>query len=216
MKMLFLLFLFCTSNIHSEEFTNYSFKKYNFQVQIPYFWRWEKANPEKREGLLLKSFSPDLKNEFTVKVAPTRSMNTVRSFYKYVRKSNIATNEEPHTVDETYLNLKLLNGYMSSVTEIVNSRPKKGFLFTATDGVWMFTGKVLTEENEFEKNLSSMKRILQGFESSLKLQQYCCARCLEKKRSEEKTSLVCSELVSETQCNQFLKNTKLRISECEL
>jgi hypothetical protein len=212
---IFVLILFSTQSLGADNLTTYTFKKYNLQIKIPYLWRWKKENPEKKGGLFLLGYSPDNKYQFTIWVNSTRSLNTVRSFYKYLRKGNINLEEEPYSVDETFLNLKQLNGYMAPINERVGLKTHRGYLFTASNGIWMFTGKLVCDSSEYANNLEMLKEVLYSFSSNLNMQEYCCAKCIEGKNSGEKSE-VCSDLVSDEPCNIFLKNFKTRISECGL
>jgi hypothetical protein len=217
-SIILILSIFCivTNSFHlyAEEFVSHTLKSFNLKFRFPYTWRWKKLNPQRNEGKVFEVFSPDKNIALYLWVDKSRSADNVKVFKSFLRKWDIEVEEIPDFSTEEYPNLQSLNTYIVKYKEIRNNKIYKGYFFTGTDGVWVYTFKLEVENQKFEDTKNTISEVLAGIDTNQDWQQICCAACLKEIRFSIRRTTLCSDFISENPCYLFFKNTKMHYEDC--
>ncbi|MCB1176181.1 MAG: hypothetical protein KDK36_01265, partial [Leptospiraceae bacterium] len=196
------------------EFINHTIKNFNLKLRFPFTWRWKKLNPKRNEGRVFEVFSPNRKFHIQVWAEKTRNIDNIKSFKSYLRKQNFDIEESPDYSTSDYPNLQSLNSYMVKFKEFQNGKSYRGYFFTGTDGIWLFTFKLNIENSIYEDSKNTITEVLSGIDTNHDWQQLCCAACLKEIRYSMRRTTLCSDFIGKNPCYSFFKNTKLHYEDC--
>ena len=151
--LIFLFLLFFLPQIldcsPTEEFNFITIRRYNLLIKVPRSWR-RKLMKANREGLVTVISSPDEKMKFSVWVKESKSETPEQSIQRYIRKTKMKLITEVEKVGIEHINLNEYGGFFTRYSAYESSRLSRGFLFSGSDGIHTFLGRLESNTEIFD------------------------------------------------------------------
>jgi hypothetical protein len=165
---LVLLGLFCIQ-LYSSDLTTYTFKKFNFRLNISPEWEIDRKTSHATRIL----FAQDSKTGMLLEIhssAQTKDKSFTR-FKSKLKSNGFKITNYSELNREMEFNFSTQDGYLASLKGKENS----GYAILARDGFHEILVLIYIKEEQFTDNFKEMKEILKGFSFNHDYFYECCS-----------------------------------------